>query len=113
MFDTDYTITGKHATFLKYLAEKNSKDDGSSATSSAMVFERYIDVYMNAVVWGMLYNRTAERDNTSSDRARIYADALVREKDTCMLLYRLVMLLDKSVDLSSEERLNRAFRYDS
>ena len=27
MFDRDYTLTGKHATFLKFLAVKNSKED--------------------------------------------------------------------------------------
>lgn len=113
MFDGDYNITGKHATFLKYLAVKNAKDDDSAATSSAKIFERYIDVYMNAAIWGLLYSRTAPKDNTSDDRARIYADAFAKERDNCVFLYRMVMLLDKSTDLDPTERVNRAFRYDS
>lgn len=113
MFENDYTITGKHATYLKYMAAKNAKDDENVATSSAKLFERYIDVYMNAAIWGLLYSRTAPKDNSSDDRARIYADAFANERDNCVFLYRMVMLLDKSVDIESEERINRAFRYDT
>lgn len=113
MFENDYTITGKHATYLKYMAAKNAKDDENAATSSAKLFERYIDVYMNAAIWGLLYSRTAPKDNSSDDRARIYADAFANERDNCVFLYRMVMLLDKSVDIESEERINRAFRYDT
>lgn len=100
MFENDVTITGKHATFLKYLV----KDAG--------LFERYIDVYMNAAVWGVLHERRAKPDS-SDDRARIYADAFANERDNCVFLYRMVMLLDKSVDIPAVERVDRAFRYDT
>lgn len=113
MFENDYTINGKHATYLKYLAVKNAKDDDSDSASSARLFERYIDVYMNAAVWGLLYSRTADKDNTSEDRARIYADAFANERENCIFLYRMVMLLDKTAELSPEERVDRAFRYDT
>ena len=67
MFENDYTINGKHATYLKFLAKKNARDDqGPDNPAAARLFERYIDVYMNAAVFGLLYNRTAKRD-TSSD----------------------------------------------
>lgn len=111
MFENDYTITGKHATYLKYLAEKNA--DSATGTTTARVFERYIDVYMNAAIWGLLYNRTANKDTTSNDRARIYADAFVNERENCTFLYRLIMLLDKSAKLTPTERVDRAFRYDT
>lgn len=113
MFDGDYNITGKHATYLKYLAVKNSKDDEDAATSSAKIFDRYIDVYMNAAIWGLLYSRTAPKDNSSDSRARIYADAFSKERENCVFLYRMVMLLDKKTELDPNERVNRAFRYDS
>lgn len=114
MFENDYNITGKHATYLKFLAAKNSgsKDAEQSSVVSAKIFERYIDVYMNAAIWGLLYNRTAPKDNTSDDRARIYADAFAKERENCTFLYRMVMLLDKQTTISPEERINRAFRYD-
>ena len=63
MFENDYTINGKHATYLKFLAKKNARDDQSPDNpTAARLFERYIDVYMNAAVFGLLYNRTAKRD---------------------------------------------------
>lgn len=114
MFENDYTITGKHATYLKFLAAKNAKDDDTVEKGHfARLFERYIDVYMNAVIWGLLYSRIVKKDTSSDDRARIYADAFANERDNCVFLYRMVMLLDKSVDLSPEERVDRAFRYDT
>ena len=82
MFENDYTISGKHATYLKFLAVKNSKEDDTvEGANAARLFERYIDVYMNAAVWGLLYSRTAPKDNSSEDRARIYADAFAKERE--------------------------------
>lgn len=116
LFETDYTISGSHATRLKFLAKKNSgKDNEPDNPKSAKIFERYIDVYMNAAVWGIYYRRKAkpEPSNDKSDRARIYAYAFNRNRDDCIFLYRLIMLLDDSENLSTTERVDRAFRYDT
>lgn len=114
MFENDYAIYGKHATFLKFLAMKNSnlKEQADNSIPSAGLFERYVDVYMNAAIWGLLYERTAPKDNTSDDRARIYADAFSAERDNCVFIYRMVMLLDKKTHLDPQTRIDRAFRYD-
>lgn len=101
MFENDYTLTGKHATYLKYLV------------NDAKVFIRYIDVYMNAAVVGFLYGRAKPKDNTSQDRARIYADAFSNEKKQCDFIYRLIMLLDETETLTTTQRLDRAFRNDT
>lgn len=100
MFENDVTFNGKHATYMKYLVNE------------AKIFERYIDVYMNAAIWGLLYGRNSTVDS-SDDRARIYADAFANERSNCIFLYRLVMLLENSKDLSSEARIDRAFRVDT
>ena len=114
MFENDYTLVGKHATYLKFLAKKNARDDQSPDNpSAARLFERYVDVYMNAAVFGLLYNRLSKRDNSSDDRARVYADAFAKERENCIFLYRMVMLLDKSTKISPEERIDRAFKYDT
>ena len=116
MFENDLTIYGKHAKFLKFLAKKNARDDGLETSSSAKIFERYIDVYMNAVVFGLIYSRRAKRDSESDDRsntAHILANAFIRERENCIFLYQIVMLLDKTSNLSLEEKINRAFRIDS
>lgn len=105
MFENDYTIQGKHATYVKYLASEVKINENT-------LFERYIDVYMNAAIFGLLYNRTAPRDS-SSDRARIYADAFATCRNDCIFLYRLVMLLEQTTNIAPNERIDRAFRHDA
>lgn len=101
MFENDFTLTGKHATYVKYLA------------TDAKLYKRYIDVYMNGAVFGLLHNRTAPIDKDSTDRARIYADAFANCRMECVFLYRLVMLLGQTSNLESPERIDRAFRDDA
>lgn len=101
MFENDYTINGKHATYLKYLV------------NDAKVFVRYIDVYMNAAIVGFLHGRSEPKDNSSQDRARIYADAFSTEKRQCDFIYRLIMLLEDKENLSPSEKLDKAFRNDT
>lgn len=101
MFENDFTLTGKHATYVKYLAK------------DAKLYKRYIDVYMNGAVFGLLHNRTAPIDKDSTDRARIYADAFANCRMECVFLYRLVMLLGQTSNLESPERIDRAFRDDA
>jgi hypothetical protein len=101
MFEGDYTINGKHATYIKFLV------------NDAKLFDRYIDVYMNGAIFGLLYNRVSGKDNTSQDRARIYADAFSTCREDCVFLYRLVLLLDENAKISTDERIDRTFRYDA
>ena len=100
MFERDITLTGKHATYVKYF-----RDD-------AKLYARYIDVYMNGAVFGLLHNRRAERDSGSAT-ASILADTLQKERSRCVLLYRLAMLLDETSGLDTQERIDRAFRDDA
>lgn len=110
----EVTITGRHASYLKSLVRKNQKDDNQdNAISSALIYNRYIDVYLNAAIWGILNGRREEADNSTQDRARIYASALDTEDENCRFMYRLVLLLDQSTKLKADERIDRAFRYDS
>lgn len=114
MFDSDYVITGRHASRLKQMVRKNSeKNLEKNGINSANIFDRYLDVYMNAVVWGLLYHRRAEVDNEEKDDAMIFAGQFAKERNTCIFLYRLTMLLDNSVNISDEDKINRAFRDDS
>lgn len=101
MFENDYNLVGKHATYTKLLA------------SDMGIFNRYIDVYMNAAILGFLYGRKSQRDMQSDDRARIYADAFANERMRCEFIYRLIMLLDETPEYISQNSIDRAFRYDS
>lgn len=98
MFEGDYTIYGKHATYIKYLV------------NDAKAFKRYIDVYMTAAMLGILYDKRSVAGD-STDRARIYADAFNTENIKCNELFKLVILNDTSKAWSDEERVNICFRY--
>jgi hypothetical protein len=98
MFEKDYTIHGIHATYIKYLV------------NDAKIFERYIDVYMTAAAMGCLYDKRSV-ESSSTDRARIYADAFSTERDKCMELFRTLILADASKPWSAEERTNICFKY--
>ncbi len=98
MFDSDYTIYGKHATYIKYLV------------NDAKAFKRYIDVYMVGAALGVLHDRRSEQSD-STDRARIYSDAFNTEHVLCNELFKTVILNDSFKTWSEEERINICFRY--
>ena len=98
MFEGDYTIYGKHATYIKYLV------------NDAKAFKRYIDVYMTGAMLGILYDKRSIASD-STDRARIYSDAFNTENIKCNELFKLVILNDTSMKWSEEERINICFRY--
>lgn len=98
MFENDFEIYGNHATQLKYLVNE------------VKAFDRYIDVYMAAATIGCLYNKKSKR-TTSTDRARIYADAFNTERIKCNELFKTIILSDESSNWTQEEKLNICFRY--
>lgn len=98
MFEGDYTISGTHATYIKYLVNE------------VKAFERYIDVYMAGATIGVLNDRRAKQGGTS-DRARIYSDAFNTENAKCNELFKIVILNDTSKPWSNDERINICFKY--
>ena len=109
MFDNDIKITGKHASYLKFLTKKSTelKKDAKSAE----IFKRYIDVYMAGIIVGAVKNRKADTDNSIDDSANLLASAVIGEQDRLKFLYRLVLLTDNPA-ISIEDRIDNAFRYD-
>ena len=81
MFDRDYTLTGKHATFPEVLAVKIQKKMRQMFQKLSEAPERYIDVYMNAAVWGICIQTSTQRYRVK-DRARIYAMLIQRNMQT-------------------------------
>ncbi|WP_288265183.1 hypothetical protein [uncultured Dialister sp.] len=109
MFDKDIKINGIYATHLKSLA----KDRDGQNVKKPYIFERYIDVYETAAIVGLLEGSPIMKpDFTVKDTVQIMADAFIREQETCMFIYRLVMLLDRTTEITDEERIDRAFRDD-
>lgn len=106
LYAKQITITGKHATYMKDLA--NPFD----TKLRKGFFQRNIDVYLTAPIVGKLYNRKADPDHSSDDNTKIFTDELNREMDELVFNYRLIVLLEDADSVDIEERCNRAFRYD-
>ena len=111
MFDKSYDITGKHAIYARYLS-RDMQNKGVGIFGSYGLFDRYLDVYMNGAIFGLLYNRTAQKE-TSTEEANIPASAFNTSRNDCMFIYRLVMLLEQTTNVTPEERIDRAFKDDA
>lgn len=108
MFEKNIIITGKHATYLKFLSSKTELLNKSAKVAG--VFERNIDLLMIAPLFGLLYNRKADEDKTVEDRTNILAEQLLREKIKLDFVYRLINLADNSKGLTSDEKIDLVFR---
>lgn len=100
MFEKDIIITGTHAKYIKEMKEV------------AGLFARNLDIYMLAPIMGFLNNRKGQKNNEGGEKSTIQAQQLSNVKEDCELVYRLIIFLDGD-DIDKDERLNRAFRYDS
>ena len=100
LFKGDYLLTGKHATYAEFLKD------------TMHIYETVYDVFINAAIVGYLYDRRADKDTTSTATKRIFAEKIIKGRDECMRIYRLITILSYK-DLGEEECLNRAFRYES
>lgn len=104
MFTSDILLHGKHAQYSKEL----SADDLG-------LFKRNLDVFMNGAIVGLIYGQKEERDRVSQFKdiqTSILADAVIREKINLDYIYRLIMILDDSGNITIDEKINRAFRDD-
>ena len=112
MFDAQYVIKGKHATYVKFLNAYQRRLDKESSSKNAGIFPLAVDIYMAAPLIGAAYNRMVPEDSESQDSTTIFADAIISRQKQLDTIYRLVMLAERESDLSDDERVNRAFRED-
>lgn len=114
MFDRTYQIKGTHATYWKRLCKTTTDRIGPNEGGQFKIFERYIDAYMVAPLLGCLYNRRGNKElPDSEDTAAMQANILINNQKKLLFIYRVIMLTDKSTDLTDEQRIDRAFRTDS
>lgn len=109
MFDKEIRITGKHAQYMVMLAN----NFGETGTK---LFNRNIDVYVQAPVVGFLFQRKAVKDLVTKDvngklpDAHILKDQMLTSKDNLVFNMQLILLLDKDYEPDEEARIDRAFR---
>lgn len=104
MFDKEYIFYGKHAMMVKRLTSKLSDQIGTS------LFNTNYDVYRIAPVIGWVYNRKATIEKTG-ENTKIFADKMIREKDSTVFNYRTLMCLACS-HMNLEEEQNIVFKLD-
>lgn len=109
MFDKNIVFTGKHAEYLRALAQGNSKPDPNRDWPFKMNYQ----VLMAAPVIGFLHHRSSPKDNDKNiPDNKIFVEALLNHSDQLELIYRTIVLLAEQDSVSLDERMNRAFRYD-
>ncbi|MCL1954117.1 MAG: hypothetical protein FWF58_05210, partial [Firmicutes bacterium] len=108
MFDKAIDICGKHAIYSKFLCP--TQNDRGSKKSMSAVFETIYEIFTTAVVVGLVQGLRAEQDKTSNDSTSIFVDKVIKEKRDLEQLLRLVVIIDNSRKLSSEQKIEYAFK---
>ncbi len=106
MFDKQYRFTGSHAEKVNALTAIFDED------SKAKLFERNLDVYINAPLIGFLFRRKAVKD-TKGDISpqNIFPEQMINASDKLKFILRLILLLDSEHEPDEEKRLDKAFRH--
>lgn len=110
MFNKPYILKGKHATYIRFLSAQTRINDKNA--KGAFVIKTAVDIYNIAPLIGVAYNLKADEDTTSTDSYTIFGDAMIQHQSNLEIAYRLVMLAENSSNLSSDEKISRAFRED-
>ena len=91
MFDKEVRLTGKHARYMILLANNLGE-------TNAKLFNRNIDVYVQAPIVGFLYKRKGSKDNDMKDPngkvydAHILKDQMLNAKDNLVFNMQLILL---------------------
>lgn len=110
MFEKNIIITGKHASYVKFLSEKTKQLGEGQSKNGAGIFDRNIDVFMIAPLVGAIYNRTAKADTSTDEKSNVFAEQLSKEKLNIQFIYNLINLVDTSKGLSADEKIESVFR---
>lgn len=107
MFDKQYRFSGKHAEMVNKLTAVFDAD------AKSKLFERNVDVYINAPLIGFLYNRKAKKDSATSNDAtqqNVFPEQMINSSDLLKYNLKLILLLDTSYEPDQAIRLDKAFR---
>lgn len=105
MFDKQYRFSGTHARYVIALTAVFDEE------SKSKLFDRNLDVYINAPLIGYLYNRKGVKNNDGDlTEQNIFPEQMIHNSDQMKFNLRLILLLDDIYDPDEESRINRAFR---
>lgn len=106
MFDKQYRFTGTHAEKVNALTAVFDED------AKAKLFERNLDVYINAPIVGFLHKRKGIK-NTDSNVAdqNVFPEQMINNSELLKYLLRLILILDSDYEPSEEKRMDKAFKH--
>ena len=106
MFDKQYRFTGSHAEKVNALTAIFDEE------SKAKLFERNLDVYINAPLIGFLYRRKAVKNTDGETSSQsIFPEQMINASDQLKYNLRLILLLDTEHEPDEAKRLDKAFRH--
>lgn len=106
MFDKQYRFTGSHAEKVNALTAIFDE------ASKARLFERNLDVYINAPLIGFLYKRKGVKDSNSDiSPQNIFPEQMINASDKLKYNLRLIVLLDEGNEPDQAKRMDKAFRH--
>lgn len=118
IFSGDKSIYGKYAQIIKKYSRSNDTDaeewklsNGENAASQAKIFNTYIDCLYAGAAIGLAKNLRIKEQVPNQDkkmRANILASAWKNRQVDFMYLYRLMILTDKELNISKDERVKKA-----
>lgn len=105
MFDKQYRFTGSHAEKVNALTAVFDE------ASKAKLFERNLDVYINAPLIGFLYRRKGVKDSSGEiSPQNIFPEQMINASDKLKYNLRLILLLDEENEPVQSNRMDKAFR---
>ena len=98
-----YNVYGKHANYMTELTKPLGED-------KPPFFKTNMDVMYAACIVGFKYNKKSNIDKeTEAKKKTIMNEQIYNSRVLIQFLYRLILLLDTSVDYSTEDRLRLAY----
>ena len=106
MFDKQYRFTGSHAEKVNALTAVFDE------ASKAKLFERNLDVYINAPLIGLLQRRKGVKDSSGEiSPQNIFPEQMINASDKLKYNLRLILLLDEENEPVQSNRMDKAFRH--
>ena len=105
MFDKQYRFTGTHAEKVNALTAIFDE------AAKAKLFDRNLDVYINAPIIGFLHKRKGVK-NTNSEIAdqNIFPEQMRDNAELLKYIFRLILILDTENEPNEELRMDKAFK---
>lgn len=105
MFDKQYRFTGTHAEKVNALTAIFDE------AAKAKLFDRNLDVYINAPIIGFLHKRKGVKNTNSeiSDQ-NIFPEQMRDNAELLKYIFRLILILDTENEPNEELRMDKAFK---